>query len=86
MLGLYLAIIAVYLWAVLVFAHSRHMRVAIILPIVLIVGLPLMVLHQVFKFLEEYWGGFWIYFIDLTDKWSEDFVGSVVFAPHRRNP
>lgn len=69
MLGLYLAIIAIWMFSVLVFVNQRHMRVIIFVPIVILIGLPLMLFHKLFKFLEEYWGGFWIYIVDVTDEY-----------------
>jgi hypothetical protein len=79
MIGLYLAITMVWVWAVLVFAPGRHMRGIVLLPIIapvavalrwLSIGLKLTV--QATDWVGDTWVGGWMYAFKRFDNWMAD--------------
>lgn len=78
MIGLYLAIIMVWMWAVLVFAPGRQMRGIVLLPIFLPVAIALRCLtiglelgHQAAVWAYNAWVGSWLGAFDKFDHWLE---------------
>lgn len=76
MIGLYLAIIMVWMWAVLVFAPARHMRGIVLLPIFLPVALALRGLSiglelsgQATDWAYNSWLKSWFGAFDKIDRW-----------------
>jgi hypothetical protein len=78
MIGLYLAIIMVWMWAVLVFAPGRHMRGIVLLPIFLPVALALRGLsigfdlgQQTAAWAYNVWVKSWRDAFDKFDRWMD---------------
>ena len=78
MIGLYLAMIMVWMWAVLVFAPARHMRGIVLLPVFLPVALALRGLsigfdlgHQVASWAYNEWLRVWFGVFDKFDRWTD---------------
>jgi len=79
MIGLYLAIAMVWVWAVLVFAPGRHMRGIVLLPIFIPVAAALRWLSigleltmQATDWAYKTWVGGWIDAYERFDNWMDD--------------
>jgi len=78
MIGIYLAIIMAWMWAVLVFAPARHMRGIVLLPVFLPVALALRGLsigldlgQQAAAWAYNSWVVVWHDAFDKLDRWID---------------
>ena len=78
MIGLYLAIIMVWMWAVLVFAPARQMRGIVLLPVFLPAAIALRGLsigldlcRQVTDWVYNSWVSAWHDAFDKFDRWMD---------------
>jgi hypothetical protein len=78
MIGLYLAIIMAWMWAVLVFSPGRHMRGIVLLPIFLPVAIALRWLtigldlgQQAAAWAYNEWLSVWFAAFDKFDRWMD---------------
>jgi hypothetical protein len=78
MIGLYLAIIMVWMWAVLVFAPERHMRGIVLLPVYLPVAAALRWLsigldlcRQATDWVYTLWVDAWLDSFEKFDHWVD---------------